>query len=77
LRKITHAGVGAPTGKRCDWDAHKLVLGGSDRRLASPDWGWAEIDGERPVRAVGGRLFAGTPGAEGLAREAGFAISAG
>ena len=67
LRKIAHEEVGSPPGKGCYWDEHELD--GPGGPIACPEWGWAEVDGQRLVWAASGKLFGGRLGEGGLAEE--------
>jgi hypothetical protein len=70
LRKIAHAEIGAPVGKGCYWDEHELVHPASGKRVACPQWEWADLEGNRLVWAESGKLFAGRIRDEGMADEA-------
>lgn len=69
LRKIAHAQTGAPPGKGCYWDEHKLVHSHTERSIAFPNWEWAELEGSRLVWATDGKLFAAGLRPEGLIEE--------
>ena len=69
LRKFAHAEVNHPVGKGCYWDEHELVHAASGTLFRFPDWEWADWDFRRLLWASGGKLFAGTVSAEGLADE--------
>lgn len=67
LRKIAHAEVGAPAGKGCYWDEHKLLHSASGAQIDCSQWEWADFDRSRLVWAESGKLFTGRLGREGLA----------
>ena len=56
LRKIAHTEVGTPVGHGCYWDEHELVQVKSDSCIPCPNWGWADLDGNRLVCATDGKL---------------------
>lgn len=66
LVKIAHAQLGAPAGKGCYWDEHRVVHEASGLVVEGPDWEWADRDGDRLVWAAGGKLCAAEPGETGL-----------
>jgi hypothetical protein len=68
LRKIAHSQLGAPPGKGCYWDEHELAHPATGRRVALPDWEWAELDADRDrlVWASRGKLYAGRLNADGM-----------
>jgi hypothetical protein len=70
LRKLAHAEVDHPPGKGCYWDEHELIHADPALASAYPHWEWAEVDGERIVWAEAGKLFAATPGPDGLGEPA-------
>jgi len=55
LRKIAHEEIGDLPGRGCYWDEHELERG--DRKLARPDWEWADLDGSKLVWAEKGCLY--------------------
>jgi hypothetical protein len=57
IRKYAHEQVGPPQGKGCYWDEHELEHAGCQRRLAFPNWEWAEADRGGLVWAERGCLF--------------------
>jgi hypothetical protein len=67
LRKVAHEQIGSPPGKGCYWDEH--VLEGPKASIPCPEWGWAEVDGNRLVWAAGGKLFGGRLLKSGLEEE--------
>jgi hypothetical protein len=69
LRKVAHAEVGAPAGKGCYWDEHELLHRQSEAFIKCADWEWADLDGERLVWTVGGRLCMGRLQGNALADE--------
>lgn len=69
LRKIAHAEVGAPEGKGCYWDEHELIHARSGTIIAHPKWEWADLDGDRLVWAINGKLMCSRLNRSGLTRE--------
>jgi len=49
LRKYPHAEVHPGPGKGCHWDEHELEHADLARRIACPQWDWADRDGEMLV----------------------------
>lgn len=57
LRKFAHEQIGAPPGKGCYWDEHKLINEPSETIIPCQDWEWAEVDRKTIVWASGGCLY--------------------
>ncbi len=57
LRKIAQEQIGAPKGKGCYWDEHKLINHKSETKLNFFEWEWAELDGNSICWASKGCIY--------------------
>lgn len=69
LRKIAHAGQARRQGRGCYYDEHALWNRRSDQLIDLPDWEWADLDGDRLVWVIEGRLMTGRVTDEGIVKE--------
>jgi hypothetical protein len=65
LRKLAIATLNHPVGKGVYYDKHELEDSRTGRRLAFPDWEWADADRDRLVWAESGMLHAAKITSEG------------
>ena len=69
LIKYARAAISTQAGRGSYWDEHVLVRPETRLRFEHRDWEWADLDRDRLVWAVGGKLYAARIRGDGLGEE--------